>query len=130
MNDVVAQSRMREANVFKADADKILNIKAAEAEAESKYLSGLGVARQRKAIVDGLKDVVADFSQNVSGATAQDVLDLLLITQYFDVMKDIARKPQPSAPTSIFLPHGPASIKLLKQDLRNQVGQAQAQGKR
>lgn len=32
-----------------------LQVKSAEAEAEAKYLSGVGVAKQRKAIVDGLK---------------------------------------------------------------------------
>lgn len=32
-----------------------LQVKSAEAEAEAKYLSGVGVAKQRKAIVDGLR---------------------------------------------------------------------------
>ena len=41
-------------------------VKAAEAEAESKYLSGLGVAKQRKAIVDGLRDTINGFSNEVS----------------------------------------------------------------
>ena len=62
-------------------------MKAAEAEAESKYLSGLGIARQRKAIVDGLRDTVNEFSQQVPGAGPNDVMDLLLMTQYFDIMK-------------------------------------------
>lgn len=42
-------------------------VKAAEAEAESKYLSGVGVSRQRKAIVDGLRDSVQDFSTTIDG---------------------------------------------------------------
>jgi hypothetical protein len=72
---------MREAFAEKAEAEKILQVKAAEAEAESKYLSGLGVAKQRKAIVDGLKDTVAGFSKEIDGAGPQDVMDLLLVTQ-------------------------------------------------
>ena len=56
---------MREAASEKADAEKILLVKAAEAEAESKYLSGLGVAKQRKAIVDGLRDTISGFSEQV-----------------------------------------------------------------
>ena len=43
-------------------------MKAAEAEAESKYLSGVGVSRQRKAIVDGLRDSVQTFSDTIDGA--------------------------------------------------------------
>lgn len=42
-------------------------VKAAEAEAESKYLSGVGVSRQRKAIVDGLRDSVQTFSETIDG---------------------------------------------------------------
>lgn len=60
-----AQSRLREAASEKADAEKILLVKAAEADAESKYLSGLGVAKQRKAIVEGLRDTINTFSSHV-----------------------------------------------------------------
>jgi hypothetical protein len=56
---------LREAASEKADAEKILLVKAAEAEAESKYLSGLGVAKQRKAIVDGLRETISGFSEQV-----------------------------------------------------------------
>ena len=54
-----------------------------EADADSKYLSGVGVANQRKAIVDGLRDSVNDFSGGVKGAGSKDVLNLLMVTQYF-----------------------------------------------
>ncbi|KAM0033609.1 hypothetical protein Hdeb2414_s0016g00488091 [Helianthus debilis subsp. tardiflorus] len=48
----IAAARLRMAATEKAEAEKILQIKRAEGEAESKYLSGLGIARQRQAIVD------------------------------------------------------------------------------
>merc|ERR1711988_1614613 len=54
-NDINASRRMREAQQEKAEAEKILQVKAAEADAESKHLSGVGVARQRAAIVEGLR---------------------------------------------------------------------------
>ena len=54
------------ANAYKADAEKILLVKAAEADSESKHLTGLGIARQRKALVDGLQDTVSQFSSDVS----------------------------------------------------------------
>jgi len=54
-----------------------------EANAESKYLNGLGIARERKAIVEGLKGSVEEFSHNVEGTSPKDVMDLILLTQYF-----------------------------------------------
>jgi hypothetical protein len=53
------------ANSHKADAEKILLVKSAEADSESKHLTGLGIARQRKALVDGLQDTVSQFSSDV-----------------------------------------------------------------
>eukprot|EP01046_Picozoa_sp_COSAG06_P062682 COSAG06_NODE_14239_length_1175_cov_36.670074_1_plen_102_part_10 len=67
MNAIESQRRMRMAAQEKAEADKILVVKAAEAESEAKYLSGTGVARQRKAIVDGLKESVLEFNDGVAG---------------------------------------------------------------
>ena len=63
MNQNEAQRRMRMAAQEKAEADKILVVKAAEADAEAKELSGQGVARQRRAIVDGLKESVVQFNE-------------------------------------------------------------------
>ena len=77
----------------KAEGNKVLTVKSAEAEAESKYLSGVGVARQRKAIVDGLRGSISQFSGNIKGTTPKDVVALLLITQYFDMLKDIGSRP-------------------------------------
>ena len=85
MNEINASRRLREANKEKAEADKIVQVKAAEADAESKYLSGVGVARQRQAIVGGLQDSIIEFSGEIQGTTPKDVMDLLLVTQYFDM---------------------------------------------
>merc|ERR1711933_325977 len=75
----------------KAEGQKILMVKSAEAEAESKYLSGVGVAKQRKAIVDGLRNSIVDFAGSVEGSTTKDVMDLLLLTQYFDMIRDVGQ---------------------------------------
>ncbi len=113
MNEINAQSRLREAANYQADANKIQMVKAAEAEAQSKYLSGLGVARQRKAIVEGLQTTVSDFSSTVKGSSSSDVMDVLLMTQYFDMLKSISK----TNPGTLFLPHGPHSIRSLRSDL-------------
>jgi len=89
MNEINASKRLKEAASHKAEADKIKQVKAAEAEAEARYLSGLGVARQRKAIVSGLQTSVSEFSENVDGATPKDVMDILLLTQYFDTLSSV-----------------------------------------
>jgi hypothetical protein len=82
MNEINASRRLKEAASHKAEADKTKQVKGAEAEAEARYLSGLGVARQRKAIVDGLQSSVSAFSKEVDGATPKDVMSVLLLTQY------------------------------------------------
>ena len=55
MNEINASKRLKEAAFQRAEGEKIVKVKRAEAEAESMYLSGVGVARQRRAIMDGLK---------------------------------------------------------------------------
>ncbi|OEL27977.1 Hypersensitive-induced response protein 1 [Dichanthelium oligosanthes] len=82
----------------KAEAEKIIQIKRAEGEAEAKYLSSLGIAKQRQAIVDGLRDSVLGFSGNMPGTSAKDVMDLVLLAQYFDTMKEIGAASK-SSPT-------------------------------
>lgn len=119
MNDINAQSRIRAANAERAEAEKILQVKAAEADAEAKYLSGLGVARQRKALVDGLRETVTSFSSDVKGTTSSDVMDLLLVTQYFDMIKDIGLKNDSGA--TLFLPHGPAAVNNLREEMMKQI---------
>lgn len=121
MNEINAASRMRVAANEKAEAEKILQIKRAEGEAESKYLSGLGIARQRQAIVDGLRDSVLAFSENVPGTSAKDVMDMVMVTQYFDTMKEIGASSKSSA---VFVPHGPGAVK----DIASQIREGLLQG--
>ncbi|MQL90204.1 hypothetical protein Taro_022808, partial [Colocasia esculenta] len=121
MNEINAASRLRVAANERAEAEKILQIKRAEGDAEAKYLSGLGVARQRQAIVDGLRDSVLAFSLNVPGTTAKDVLDMVLVTQYFDTMREIGAS---SKASSVFIPHGPGAVKDIAAQIRDGLLQA------
>ncbi|CAK9255909.1 unnamed protein product [Sphagnum jensenii] len=77
MNEINAAQQLRMAAVEKAEAEKILQVKKAEGEAEAKYLSGYGIARQRQAIAEGLRESVLAFSNNVPGTSAKDVMDLV-----------------------------------------------------
>eukprot|EP00301_Raphidiophrys_heterophryoidea_P013221 c20588_g1_i1.p1 GENE.c20588_g1_i1~~c20588_g1_i1.p1 ORF type:complete len:298 (-),score=101.23 c20588_g1_i1:134-979(-) len=101
MNEINASKRLREAAQYRADAEKITLVKAAEADAESKYLSGLGVAKQRKAIVAGLQESVSEFQNRVHGTSAKDVLSLLMMTQYFDMLMSVGSREKT---TTIFTP--------------------------
>ncbi|KAK4257168.1 hypothetical protein QN277_006791 [Acacia crassicarpa] len=116
MNEINAAARLRVAANEKAEAEKIVQIKRAEGEAESKYLSGMGIARQRQAIVDGLRDSVLGFSVNVPGTTAKDVMDMVLVTQYFDTMKEIGAASKSSA---VFIPHGPGAVRDVASQIRD-----------
>ncbi|KAG6505540.1 hypersensitive-induced response protein-like protein 1 [Zingiber officinale] len=121
MNEINAAARLRMAANEKAEAEKIIQIKRAEGEAEAKYLSGLGIARQRQAIVDGLRDSVLGFSGNVPGTSPKDVMDMVLITQYFDTMKEIGASNKSSA---VFVPHGPGAVHDIAQQMRDGILQA------
>jgi len=116
MNEINAQRRLKDASTAKADGEKILLVKAAEADKEAKYLSGLGVAQQRAAIVNGLRGSIVDFAGGVEGTTPSDVMDLLLLTQYFDTLKDIGASN--SGRKTLFLQHGPQAVADLQQTLQ------------
>lgn len=114
MNEINAAERLKEAAREKAEADKIMKVKAAEAEAESKALQGKGIADQRLAIVNGLKDSVEDFQEGVPGTSAQDVMNLVLMTQYFDTLKDVGEKSN-----TILIPHSPGGMQDIEGQIRN-----------
>ncbi|XP_068462927.1 hypersensitive-induced response protein 1-like [Phaseolus vulgaris] len=116
MNEINTAARLRVAANEKAEAEKILQIKKAEGDAESKYLAGLGIARQRQAIVDGLRDSVLAFSENVPGTSSKDVMDMVLVTQYFDTLKEIGAS---SKSNSVFVPHGPGAVRDIASQCRD-----------
>ncbi|HCM68675.1 MAG: protease [Candidatus Yanofskybacteria bacterium RIFCSPLOWO2_12_FULL_44_13b] len=116
MNEINAAQRLRMAAGEKGEADRILKVKAAEAEAQSKALQGKGIADQRKAIVDGLRESVAEFEKAVPGTSAQDVMQLVLMTQYFDTLKEIGASSQTN---TILIPHSPGNLSDLTAQMRN-----------
>jgi regulator of protease activity HflC (stomatin/prohibitin superfamily) len=106
MNEINANRRLRVAAQEKAEADKIMVVKKAEAEAESKYLNGRGIARQRQAIVEGLQTSVSEFTDGKELAP-KDILELLLITQHFDMIEHVGAH---AGDSTLFLSHNPGSI--------------------
>lgn len=98
MNEINAAKRLREAATDKAEAAKIMQVKAAEADAESKFLQGQGIARQRAAIVEGLRSSLGGDEKDMD---VVKVRELLLITQYFDTLEKMSH----GNATTIFMPH-------------------------
>jgi regulator of protease activity HflC (stomatin/prohibitin superfamily) len=122
MNQIEAQRRMRMAATERAEGEKILVVKAAEADAESKFLSGEGVARQRKAIVEGLKESVVGFNEGVVGTSPADVMQLMMVTQYLDMMKDVGM----NSKSTVFIPHTPGAVTDVQSQMRQGFLEANA----
>jgi regulator of protease activity HflC (stomatin/prohibitin superfamily) len=118
MNDINAAQREREATVSRAETEKLLLVKKAEADAESKRLQGEGIANQRKAIVEGLRESVAKFSESVEGATPKDAMAMVLLTQYFDTLKEVAGT---NRSNTIMMPHTPNALTDLFSQFRNAI---------
>jgi len=116
MNDINAAQREREATVSRAETEKLLLVKKAEAEAESKRLQGEGIANQRKAIIEGLRDSIEKFSASVEGATPKDAMSMVLLTQYFDTLKEVAGT---NRSNTILMPHTPNALGELMEQFRN-----------
>lgn len=118
MNEINEQQRLQVAAQAKGEAEKILIVKKAEAEAESKKLQGEGTANQRKAIVDGLSQSIDDFQKSVAGVSAADIMNLVLVTQYFDTLKEIGAN---NKSNTILLPHSPAGFKDIASQLQESI---------
>jgi len=115
MNEINANRRLKEAASHKAEAKKVQQVKNAEAEAEARYLSGLGVARQRKAIIEGLQSSVCEFERDVEGATSKDVVDILMLSQYMDTLTQVGAN-------SMILEHDPSTVGKLQASVGNVLG--------
>lgn len=121
MNEINSAQRMRVVASEKGEAERILKVKLAQAEAESKALQGKGIADQRKAIIQGLQESVQGFQHSVGGTSAQDVMNLVLMTQYFDTLKEVSNS---SKTNTIMIPHNPAGMKDLAMQMRQAMIEA------
>jgi len=102
MNEINSSERLRVAALAKAEAAKILKVKEAEADAESRHLAGKGIALARQEIVKGLEESVSAFTTHVAGTNPSDIMRLILTTQYFDTMKEIGAN---SRSNIVYIPH-------------------------
>jgi regulator of protease activity HflC (stomatin/prohibitin superfamily) len=118
MNEIQTQQRLQVAAAAKGEANKILVVKNAEAEAESKRLQGQGIANQRMAIIEGLRESITAFTEKVGSVNEQEALNLVLLTQYFDTIKEVGVS---SGSKVILLPHSPAGMPDVMAEIRNAI---------
>ncbi len=119
MNDINAAQREQVAANARGEAEKILVVKKAEAEAESKALQGQGIANQRRAIIEGLRDSIEGFQRALGETSAKEVMQLVLVTQYFDTLKSIGEADKTN---TLFLSHSPGAV----HDISEQIIQSLA----
>jgi len=125
MNDINAAQREQVAANARGEAEKILVVKKAEAEAESKALQGQGIANQRRAIIEGLQLSIEQFQKVVEGASAKEVMQLVMVTQYFDTLKSIGESDRTN---TLFLSHSPGTVHdISDQILTSMMGVQKAQ---
>ena len=126
MNDINAAQREQVAAAARGEAEKILVVKKAEAEAESKALQGHGIANQRRAIIEGLQTSIEGLQKVVGGVSAAETMQLVLITQYFDTLKSIGES---NKTNTLFLSHSPNAVgDISQQIMQSMLGAAKANG--
>ncbi len=117
MSKVVASQRLKEAAMNEAEAQKIRVVKQAEAEKESRILLGEGVAGERRAIVDGLRASIDDMSA-IKDLKTDEVMNLVVVSQYFDTIKAIGDAPNSKV---LFLNPAPQGANDLIQNLATAI---------
>ena len=118
MNEINAAKRMKEAAKEEAAAAKIRVIAAAEADAESKRLAGEGIALQRIAIANGLKESVAEVKLAMEDhVTSQDVMNMLFMTQHYETVAKLSE----NNTSTIFMPYSPDNVGDLQMQIQSSL---------
>lgn len=102
MNRINAAEREKVAAQYEGDAQRILIVEKAKAEAESKRLQGQGIADQRREIARGLVESVDVL--NKVGISSQEASALIVVTQHYDTLQAVG---QQTSSNLILLPNSP-----------------------
>ncbi len=118
MNEINAAKRMKEAAREEAEAAKIRVVAAAEADAESKRLAGEGIAQQRIAIANGLKESVEEVKSAMEDhVTSQDVMNMLFMTQHYETISKLGE----NKTSTIFMPYSPDNVGDLQMQIQSSL---------
>ena len=118
MNEINAAKRMKEAAKEEAEAAKIRVVAAAEADMESKRLAGEGIAQQRIAIANGLKESVSEVKSAMEDhVTSQDVMNMLFMTQHYETIAKLGE----NNTSTIFMPYSPDNVGDLQMQIQSSL---------
>ena len=118
MNEINAAKRMKEAAREEAAAGKIRVVAAAEADSESKRLAGEGIAKQRIAIANGLKESVEEVKLAMEDhVTSQDVMNMLFMTQHYETISKLSE----NNTSTIFMPYSPDNVGDLQMQIQSSL---------
>jgi len=112
MNRINAAEREKVAAQHEGDAQRILIVERAKAEAESKRLQGKGIADQRREIARGLEESVDVL--NKAGINSQEASALIVITQHYDTLQSIGSDTNSNL---ILLPNNPNAASSMLNDM-------------
>ena len=112
MTRINAADREKTAAQYEGDAQRILIVERAKAEAESKRLQGKGIADQRREIARGLEESVDVL--NKAGINSQEASALIVITQHYDTLQSIGADTNSNL---ILLPNNPTAASTLLNDM-------------
>ena len=112
MNRINAADREKIAAQHEGDAQRILIVERAKAEAESKRLQGKGIADQRREIARGLEESVDVL--NKAGINSQEASALIVITQHYDTLQSIGSDTKSNL---ILLPNNPNAASSMLNDM-------------
>lgn len=112
MNRINAAEREKIAAQHEGDAQRILIVERARAEAESKRLQGKGIADQRREIARGLEESVDTL--NKAGINPQEASALIVITQHYDTLQAVGSE---SSSNLILLPNNPNAASTMLNDM-------------
>ncbi len=112
MNRINASEREKVAAQYEGDAQRILIVERAKAEAESKRLQGKGIADQRREIARGLEESVDVL--NKAGINSQEASALIVITQHYDTLQSIGSDTNSNL---ILLPNNPNAASSMLNDM-------------
>ena len=117
MNEINAAQRKQDASQMLANANKIQVVTAAEAEAEKDRLHGVGIAEQRKAIVDGLAQQITEIKKLGVALDEEQIMAILLTNQYLDTLNQFAA----GGNSTIFLPSGAEGAESLRTQILSAI---------
>jgi regulator of protease activity HflC (stomatin/prohibitin superfamily) len=115
MNRINAETRNAAANKAQGDAEYILKVRQAEADAEVKRLEGVGVAQEREAIAVGWTESIKKLQQDTSMTDAEASF-LLLFTNWTDMLRSVGGS---TNSTMVFMPSGPEGMQTFQQTMTN-----------